>query len=235
VQNGETSVEITRAKFSGAKLQRIKNLYKQSAVSFEELDSVEREHQVNLNQVDEKRAALELLKSGATKNQVDAAQAKLASLIEERDAYIDRVSRSELSMPFDGNILTLHLKQKINSFLEKGELFAEVENATQVTAEIEVPESDIAHITNTARVRIKPTFYHSTSFYGTVTTIDRGITTQPYGNVVRVIALIENENEELRTGMTGFAKIEAETIPVWKAFSLSILRFINVEAWSWVP
>lgn len=229
------NIEITRAKFSGAKLQRIKNLYKQSAVSFEELDSVEREHQVNLNQVDEKRAALELLKSGATKNQIDAAQAKLASLVEERDAYIDRVSRSELSMPFDGNILTLHLKQKINSFLEKGELFAEVENVTQVTAEIEIPESDIAHITNTARVRVKPISYHSASFYGTVTTIDRGITTQPYGNVVRVIAVIENENGELRTGMTGFAKIEGETIPVWKAFSLSILRFINVEAWSWLP
>jgi len=229
------NIELTRAKFSGAKLKRINDLYKQAAVSFEELDSIAREHQVNLNQVDEKRAALELLKSGATKNQIDAAQAKLASLIEERDAYIDRVSRSELSMPFDGNILTLHLKQKINSFLEKGELFAEVENATQVTAEIEIPESDIAHITNTARVRVKPASYHSTPFYGTVTTIDRGITTQPYGNVVRVIALIENENGELRTGMTGFAKIEAETIPVWKAFSLSILRFINVEAWSWVP
>ncbi len=229
------NIEITRAKFSGAKLQRIKNLYKQSAVSFEELDSVEREHQVNLNQVDEKRAALELLKSGATKNQIDAAQAKLASLVEERDAYIDRVSRSELSMPFDGNILTLHLKQKINSFLEKGELFAEVENVTQVTAEIEIPESDIAHIANTARVRVKPISYHSASFYGTVTTIDRGITTQPYGNVVKVIAVIENENGELRTGMTGFAKIEGETIPVWKAFSLSILRFINVEAWSWLP
>ncbi len=229
------NIELTRAKFSGAKLKRIDNLYKQAAVSFEELDSIAREHQVNLNQVDEKRAALELLQSGATKNQIDAAQAKLASLIEERDAYIDRVSRSELSMPFDGNILTLHLKQKINSFLEKGELFAEVENATQVTAEIEIPESDIAHISNTARVRVKPASYHSTSFYGTVTTIDRGITTQPYGNVVRVIALIENENGELRTGMTGFAKIEAETIPVWKAFSLSILRFINVEAWSWIP
>jgi len=47
--------------------------------------------------------------------------------------------------------------------------------------------------------------------------------------------VIENENGELRTGMTGFAKIEGETIPVWKAFSLSILRFINVEAWSWLP
>lgn len=229
------NIEITRAKFSGAKLKRIKNLFQQAAVSFEELDSIEREHQVNLNQIDEKRAALELLKSGATKNQIDAAQANLASLVEERDAYIDRVNRSELSMPFDGNILTLHLKQKINSFLEKGELFAEVENATQVTAEIEIPESDIAHITNTARVRVKPISYHSASFYGTVTTIDRGITTQPYGNVVKVIALIENEKGELRTGMTGFAKIESETIPVWKAFSLSILRFINVEAWSWLP
>lgn len=229
------NIEMTRAKFSEAKLKRIKDLYKKTAVSFEELDAIEREHQVNLNQVDEKRAALELLKSGATKHQIDAAQAKLISLANERASYIDMINRSVLSMPFDGNILTLHLKQKINSFLEKGELFAEVEKATQVTAEIEIPESDIAYITHGARVRVKPISYHNAAFQGIVTTIDRGITTQPFGNVVKVIVLIENDKGELRTGMTGFAKIEGETIPVWKAFSLSILRFINVEAWSWLP
>lgn len=229
------NTEITKSKFSEAKLKRTKDLYIENAVSFEELDAIEREHKVNLNQVEEKRAALELLKSGATKHQIDSAQEKLKSLIEERASYVDKISRSVIRMPFDGNILTLHLRQKINSFLEKGDPFAEIENAAQVIAEIEIPESDIAYITNGARVRLKPISYYNTPFQGTVTTINRGITEDEFGNVVKVIALIENESGELRTGMTGFAKIEGETIPVWKAFTLSIFRFINVEVWSWIP
>ena len=40
---------------------------------------------------------------------------------------------------------------------------------------------------------------------------------------------------ELRTGMTGYAKVGAGKMPVWKAFSLAMIRFFNVQVWSWVP
>ena len=40
---------------------------------------------------------------------------------------------------------------------------------------------------------------------------------------------------ELKTGMTGYAKIATATMPVWKAFSLTLLRFLNIQVWSWIP
>jgi putative peptide zinc metalloprotease protein len=35
--------------------------------------------------------------------------------------------------------------------------------------------------------------------------------------------------------MTGYAKIGGTTMPVWKAFSLALRRFFNVQVWSWIP
>ena len=58
---------------------------------------------------------------------------------------------------------------------------------------------------------------------------------KPFGNVVKVIATIDNPKGELKTGMTGYAKIGGTTMPVWKAFSLALLRFFNVQVWSWIP
>jgi putative peptide zinc metalloprotease protein len=35
--------------------------------------------------------------------------------------------------------------------------------------------------------------------------------------------------------MTGYAKIGGTTMPVWKAFTLTLVRFFNVQVWSWIP
>jgi len=205
----QLDVATTHAGFSKAKAARIEKLYKAGAVSFEEWDTARRIYEIDVSQVTEKRAALELVQ--------------------------DKIDRSVLIMPFDGNIMTLHLKQKINSYLDKGQIFAAVESSGPVTAEIEVPESDIGFITGAARVQARPMTYSDQLFEGVVTTIDRNVTVQPFGNVIKVVALISNDNGKLKTGMTGYAKIEGPSLPVWKAFSLAVLRFFSVQVWSWIP
>ena len=72
-------------------------------------------------------------------------------------------------------------------------------------------------------------------FEGEVQLIDRNVTVKPFGRVVKVIARVDSPQGELRTGMTGYAKVGAGTMPVWKAFSLAMVRFFNVQVWSWVP
>ena len=81
----------------------------------------------------------------------------------------------------------------------------------------------------------KPTAFFDREFIGKVQTLDRNVTAKPFGNVVKVIATIDNPNGELKTGMTGYAKIGGTTMPVWKAFSLALRRFFNVQVWSWIP
>lgn len=237
VSLAERTLEVARSRsaYSNSELDRISKLYKDNAVSFEDFAKKQREHEVDADQVAEQLAALDLIKTGATKDEIAAAEAKWESLRAERDSIKNMIDRSVLTMPFDGNILTLHLKRKVNSYLDKGEVFATVENSGQVTAEIEVPESDIGFVTQSARIRARPMSYSGEVFVGAVTTIDRNITVKPYGNVVKVIALIDNKDGKLISGMSGYAKIEGESMPVWKAFSLAVLRFVNLQVWSWIP
>ena len=228
-------VARTREDFSREKVPRIEKMYRIGAVTFEEYDSARKDHQTDLMQVAEKQAALDLVKAGVTADQIAAAESKLASLREERAAFADKLDRTVLRMPFDGNILTLHLKDRINSYLDKGQAFAAVEYTGVVTAEIEIAESDVQYVRVDAPVRVRPSAFFEHEFDGRVSAIDRNVTNKSFGNVVKVIATIENHQGLLKTGMTGEGKIGGETMPVWKAFTQAVIRFVRVQAWSWIP
>jgi len=224
-----------REKFSRERVPRMERLYKDRAISFEEYDAARREWEVDVDEVAKRAADLALVKIGVTPDRIAAEKAKLDSLIEERATLNGRVERTTLRMPFDGNILTLHLNERLNSVMDKGQPFAAVEDTRSVTAEIQVPESEIGSVAIGATVRAKPTAFFDREFIGKVQTMDRNVTAKPFGNVVKVIATIDNPEGELKTGMTGYAKIGGEPMPVWKAFSLGLLRFFNIQVWSWIP
>ncbi|MEO5882576.1 MAG: efflux RND transporter periplasmic adaptor subunit, partial [Caldimonas sp.] len=224
-----------REQFSRDRAPRLERLYKDRTISFEEYDGARRDHEVDVDEVAKRAADLALVKVGVTPDKIAAEKARLDSLVEERATLNGKVSRTTLRMPFDGNILTLHLNERLNSVMEKGQPFATVEDTRSVTAEIQVPESDVGYVVIGAPIRAKPTAFFDREYVGKVQTMDRNVTVKPFGNVVKVIAVIDNPKGELKTGMTGYAKIGGTTMPVWKAFSLALLRFFNVQVWSWIP
>jgi putative peptide zinc metalloprotease protein len=225
----------TEERFSREKLQRLYELYKEKSISLEELEEVRKEHAIASDRMQEKRANLELVKSGASPEQIAAAEAKLQSYQEEQDYNLKKIEQSVFYMPFDGKIVTRHLKQKIGSYLNRGEKLAIVENTNQVYAEIEVPESDIGFVAESAHVRARSPAYFNEDISGTVTAIDQNVTEERFGRVVRVVTLLDNKDGRLKSGMTGYAKVSSNPLPLWKVLTLSLARFVNVEAWSWLP
>lgn len=221
--------------FSREKEPRLEKLFHAGAVSFEEYDTARKEHQVDVQQVMEQEAQLALVKAPVTKDEIAAAEAKLGALKAELADYQGKVDRTVIRMPFDGNILTLHLKDRINSYLDKGQPFASVENIGTVTAQIQIPESDLQYVKLGASVRARPNAYFHEEFVGKVTLIDPNVTSKPSGTYVNVIATIDNPDGRLRTDMSGEAKIAGVKMPVWAAFSQAIIRFFLVQMWSWVP
>jgi putative peptide zinc metalloprotease protein len=228
-------VEKTRVKFSEAKVYRLEKLYTERTTSFEELDDARREYRIDQDQVKEKLANLKLVELGASSDQIAAADAKLKSLEEERNYYLDKIEKSKLYMPFNGRIVDIHLQQKIGSFLEKGKPLTVVENTDQVFAQIEIPEPDIGYIEQSARAIIRPNAMQNQEFQGVVSTVAPNVEKLRFGKVVQVVTVLENKDGIIKTGMTGYAKIDGGTLPVWKVFSLAILRFARVEVWSWIP
>lgn len=237
VRLAEQQLAIAKAHepFSRDKVSRLEKLYPAGAITLEELETARKDHEVDLSQIAEKEAALVKAKTGPTKEEIAAAESKLAALIEQRDGEAAKIARTALVMPFDGNILTLHLKDRTHSYLDKGKPFAEVENTGSVTAQIQVMESDLQYVKIGAPVRARPIAFFDDEFTGKVTMVDRNVTQKSFGNVVNVIATFENKDGRLKTGMAGQAKLDSASMPVWKAFTLSIARFVRVQLWSWLP
>ena len=228
-------VEEARVAFSKAQVARAHIMYDKGAISLEELEDARREYEVDLLQVEERRAALQVAKMGAPRDEIQAAIAKLESLRTERDAHTEKVQRTALIMPFDGTLLDLRLKEKGNAYYNRGDTLATVEQTGQVTIEIEVPEPDMEYVRLGAIVRARPTAYSTQLFEGKVDKIDSVVTEKPFGNVVKVIAVIDNPDGRIKNGMSGYAKIDGPSLPVWQAFSQAVMRFVNVQVWSWVP
>ena len=229
------STQRTQANFSKAKAARYDKLFKEGVISFEDLDDARRQYEVDVDQVQEKLANLELVKSGATPEELAEAEAELQSYQEERAHFQDKINQSILKMPFDGKLITLHLKQQIGSYLNKGVPLAVAEQADKVIVEIEIPETDIAYVAENSEIRFRFHVYYDEYFQGIVKTIDSNVEERQQSKVIKVVALLENPDDRLKSGMTGYAKIIGEKMPIWKVFSLSIIRFIQVEVWSWLP
>lgn len=237
VKLAEALLEVGRRHevFSREKEPRVEKLYRAGAVSFEEYETVRKEHEVDVQQVLQKQAELALVKAPVTAYEIAAAEARLSSIKEELADYEAKVVRTVIRMPFDGNILTLHLMDRTNSYLDKGQPFASIENTGIVTAQMEIVESDLQYIALGAAVHVRPNAYFNQEFIGKVTLIDRNVTSKPSGTYVNVIASIDNPAGLLKTDMSGEAKIDGVTIPIWEAFSQAVVRFIKVQVWSWIP
>ena len=197
----ERALDVARKReqFSRDRVPRMERLYKDRAISFEEYDTARRDHEVDVDEVAKRAADLALVKVGTTPDKIAAEKARLDSLVEERATLNGKVDRTVLRMPFDGNILTLHLNERLNSVMEKGQPFATVENTRLVTAEIQVPEADVGYVAIGAAIRAKPTAFFDREFIGKVQMLDRNVTVS-LRNVVKVIATIDNPKGELKTG-----------------------------------
>lgn len=237
VELAKAALEVmkTHFSFSKAKIQRLTKLYEEGATSLEELEEARKQFSVDQDMVEEKRLNLEVVKLGTPPDEIAAAEAKLVALEEQLQIQQNKIDRSVLYMPFDGKLVTMQLKQKIGSYLEKGVPLSVVENSRQVMAQIEIPESDIGYITKNSQTIIRPMAMQEQDFHGVVTAIAPTVEKKRFGKVVQVNTLIDNQNEMLKTGMTGYAKIESTTQPAWQVFSLALVRFFRVEVWSWIP
>ncbi len=137
-------------------------------------------------------------------------------------------------------------------------MFAVVEDANKIIAELEVPEEDVAEVRIGSKVTLRPWGHPTRAFKGKVVAIapvafeksrervertlserewlyGRDPTFKEKGRVVRVLSELPNEDGFLKTDMTGYAKIDCDNKPVIVAFTRWLVRFTMIEVWSWIP
>jgi multidrug resistance efflux pump len=218
---------------------------------------------VKYQKVEEAKANLNLVKSGPYPEELDAVRQEIAATradiqrLRQQLTYLNsQMKRTRLVMPFDGYIVSSELQQKLGTYLEKGDTFATVENSRNIYGEIQIPEYEVGEIISEGKAEVKLAAYPNEPLVGRVVSIEpvtsnddsssktsvnqtSGTTLESTnatsGQVVKVVVEFPKTDRILKSGMSGYAKIEGKTMPIIVAFTRPIVRFIQIELWSWIP
>jgi len=262
IDKAEKELETARASvaFSKPRADRYARLFADRMVSEQEYENALRQKDTDEHRLAEAEAQVRLVRSGARREEIEAARAEIDSLRALVENFRTDVERTVLTSPIAGRVVTPHVQEMAGAYVKPGQrdLIAQVEDARVLQAEVEIPEEDAASIRLGASVKVVPWSFHDRVFHGTVASVApvatttsstqydatfsgqavsagrMAVTGEGY-KVVRVITEIPNAEGLLKSEMTGYAKIAADTRPVWDVLLRPLIRWVRVEVWYWIP
>jgi putative peptide zinc metalloprotease protein len=232
----EVNEAQVRVDFSFLKARRFQELYKKGFIAEQEYEDVMRRKNLDFHELDITKANLQAVKSGARKEELEAKEAEVKRLQTLVDNFRKELSLTTLEAPVDGTIETAYIDQKVGQYLRKGDFFGVIQNSERVQVEIAIWEGDVPEVRQGAIVRAAPWSYPNRNFEGKVLAVASSAVMDSHERaVIRVLAELANTDGLLRPEMTGYAKIETETKPVWQMLARRVLRWFRVEVWYWIP
>jgi putative peptide zinc metalloprotease protein len=259
----EVEAAKVSAAYSAMVLPRMEKLYESGSIAFlqyeeskktADLDRINVEkQQKNLASLEKSReesqAQFDLLRSGARSEDIDAArhsvlaaEADLSRIEQQIQFAHQQQTESALLMPLDGYLVDSHLDFKRGTYLQVGEVYATAQNNGEPLVEVQLPEYDMEGVEVGAHATIKLFSYPNTPIKGKVLSI------QPVAlpssseqqvlievRMFQVLIEVEKAPFTLKAGMTGYAKISAGFQPLGFLLARPMLRFVQIEVWSWLP
>lgn len=256
------SAKVSSA-YSSMVLPRLQQLYKSGSLALLQYEEAKKSADIdkinvekaskNLSSItkarDEAKAQLDLLKSGArpedidsARHTVEAAQADLSRIDQQIQYARQQQTESALLMPFDGYLVDSHLDFKKGAYLWKGSIYATAQNNSQPLVELQLPEYDMEGVEVGAAAQVKLFAYPNFSLNGKVLSIQPAASTtttassaETVARMFRVLIEVDKPPFSLKAGMTGYAKIDAGYQPLGMLLARPLVRFVQIEMWSWLP
>ena len=155
-------------------------------------------------------------KESATRKQMEDAEFNLKYAKEEYDREVDNIKKCEIKAPLSGVVLTSKMKQKIGSYLKKGEFICTIADLTSLTVEVPIQEVYINKIHVGQKALAHFSAYPLHWFKGEVVvkeeTVFEGKTVgdlsgYQFMTTVQLGKDIEKYSVKLKPGMTAIVKI----------------------------
>ena len=178
-------------------------------------------------------AALLLLEAGSRTEDVEAERARLTRLQEEQKHLLEKREKQVIVAPSSGIVTTPRLREKIGQFLPKGSEICLIEDLDKLEAEVAVAEQDARVLRPGQAVSLKP---RSLPFHRLAAVVDRvapSAITNPLTaqRTVTVYCRVDNDETNLRTGMTGFGRVYHRWRPLGWIGATRALQFLRTEFW----
>lgn len=224
-----------RFEVARATANRLEQAFRRRAVTVQEYERARGAADVAEQELAEAQRALDLVSSPATSDRIAAVEAQVREAEATLAYHRQQLQQTRIAAPIDGRIVSGSLRFAIGNYLNRGELLAVVEDTRQRLVEIKLPETGIGEIAIDKRAYAKAWAYPGTTFRGAVQSIAPVAEEGRYGKVVRVNMAVEDPDDQLKSGMTGNAKVQGDWHLLIVVFTRALTRFLFVEVWSWLP
>jgi multidrug efflux pump subunit AcrA (membrane-fusion protein) len=179
----------------------------------------------------EAEAALKLLEAGTRPEEIVAERARLAR-IEAEVCYLERLQRQlTVATPISGTITTARLKERAGQYVREGDLICLVEAPGTIEVEISLPEQEAARVRPNQSVRLKARAQPFKTFETQVSRIAPAAAAGEVQSHVAVYCTLDDQAAEIKSGMTGQARISTGRRPIGAILLHRVLRFIRTEFW----
>lgn len=225
------------ARYAANDQKRAELLFERGSSSIQELEDFRQKAELATQVLAETEASLAAVKAQVNPNQIASLEAQKAKMDAEITLNKELLRRTALVSPISGHIVTKDLQYKLKSYMKEGTEFAVVEDLQTVLIQVSVPEPQIGDVKVGAKLKLRLWSYPDREFEGTVEQILPAAEEEVVdaGHTVPVLGRMDNAGGELRSGLTGQAKIRGEPTFVVVAFTKALVRFVLVELWSWFP
>jgi RND family efflux transporter MFP subunit len=165
--------------------------------------------------------------------------AVLSARIDEYDAQIElldeQLSRTHITAPFDGVIISGDLSQSLGSPVERGQVLFEVAPLNEYRVILEVDERDISNMAVGQNGQLVLSSMPGSQFPFAISKITPISSSEEGNNYFRVEGNLEVSSEKLRPGMEGVAKVSVGPRRLVWIWTHTMLDWLRLAVWSWWP
>jgi multidrug resistance efflux pump len=164
----------------------------------------------------------------ASTTQINAQQEAIVTLSDRLKALQQLRSKLELRATTGGTIITSDLDLLVGQELRPDTPLLQIANLHQLTANVQMSEEDLDYVEIGADVTFRPRQAKLETYRARVEDVLYNVqaddTKQQRVATVRVV--IENPNDRLRPGSSGYARIFSEWIPLYQRVGRELLKLI---------
>ena len=181
------------------------------------------------------RSELARARSDSDPSAAFQAQARVHEAEARYEEARQQLSDTDLRAPVGGVIVTPHLDEKQGVMLAAGAPFCSIADASKITGEIAVPESETGFLRVGEPVDLKLNSFPTHTFRGTVERIGAAVHAEGEQRFLIVEARFDNPGREIRPGMLGKGKVLTQRHSLGFAIFRKPARYLWARLWPLIP